>query len=143
MLRIDVLDFHKFKISDFATPEEAFEVAKDYVKVQREALPNIEDKHPNILMPNEKASLYWYIQIEGSMTKWSQIHVQQYLMETKLNDKDSEMGMLVPHQVNMTQVKKELGSLCDLEKLKKETESAYLMYRNAFQLFWESCLCFI
>ena len=88
------------------------------------------------------------------MTKWAQVHEQQYLMDTKLNDKDlttigqfgsrdSEMGMLVPHQVNMTQVKKELGSLCDLEKLKKETESAYLMYRNAFQLFWESCLCFI
>ena len=45
--------------------------------------------------------------------------------------------------MNMIQVEKELGSLCDLEKLKKETESAYLMYRNAFQLFWESCLCFI
>ena len=154
MLRIGILDFHKLKISDFATPEEALDVAKDYVKVQREALPNIEDKHPTINMPNEKASLYWYIQIEGSVTKWAQIHEQQYLMETKLNDKDlaaigqfgskdSEMGMLVPHQVNMTQVKKELGSLCDLEKLKKETESAYLMYRNAFQLFWESCLCFI
>ena len=107
MLRIGILDFHKLKVSDFATPEEALDVAKDYVKVQREALPNIEDKHPNILMPNEKASLYWYIQIEGSSTKWSQIHVQQYLMETKLNDKylttrgqfgskDSETGMLLP-----------------------------------------------
>ena len=88
------------------------------------------------------------------MTKWAQIHEQQYAMETKLNDKDltaigqfgskdSEMGMLEPHQVNMTQVKKELGSLCDLEKLKKETESAHLICRNAFHLFWESHLCFI
>ena len=154
MLRIGILDFHKLKVSDFATPEEALDVAKDYVKVQREALPNIEDKHPTIHMPNEKASLYWYIQIEGSVTKWAQIHEQQYVMETKLNDKDlaaigqfgskdAGMGMLVPHQVNMTQVKQELSSLADLEKLKKETESAYLIYRNAFQLFWESHLCFI
>ena len=41
MLRIGILDFHKLKVSDFATPEEALDVAKDYVKVQREALPNI------------------------------------------------------------------------------------------------------
>ena len=52
MLRIGILDFHKLKVSDFATPEEALDVAKDYVKVQREALPNIEDKHPTINMPN-------------------------------------------------------------------------------------------
>ena len=56
-------------------------------------------------------------------------------MIVKLNDKDvkaiadfgskdNEMGMLVPHALDMAAVKKEVASLDELEKLKKELESA-------------------
>ena len=73
---------------------------------------------------------------EGNLTSWSKNHQQKYLMETKLNEKDvkslaengskdSNMGMLVPHQFDMSAVK-EVASLGELEKLQKEVERSYL-----------------
>ena len=97
-------------------------------------IPDIEKNHPDMIMPNEKASLYWYVQSHGKETDWTRTHSQQYAMSSKLNEKDlkaikdcgkkdEELGMLTPHCVDFAEVKKEKGCLAELETLKKELES--------------------
>ena len=57
-LRLGILDFQKLKVSDFDSTEEALQVAKDYNKLQRETSPGIDERRPDVIMPNEKAPLY-------------------------------------------------------------------------------------
>ena len=70
MLRIGILDFHKLKMSDFATEEEGLKVAMDYLDFQRKLVPDIVAKHPDIVMPNPKACMFWYVMCEGTLTSW-------------------------------------------------------------------------
>ena len=134
-LRAGILEFHKLKFSDFANEEEAMNAVLEYMKFQRNLIPDIEKQHPDITMPNPKACLYWYVMNEGMATSWKKKHSQEYGMSAKLNDKDVksiadhgskdlELGMMVPHVVDMVAVKKEVQALDELEKVKKETESA-------------------
>ena len=98
----------------------------------------ISEKHPDIIMPNDTCSLFWYVMHEGNLSTWSSQHSQEYDMSTKLNDKDiksisdggmkdEDMKLLVPHMFDMSNVKKELGKIEDLEKVKKDTEHSYLI----------------
>ena len=97
-------------------------------------IPDIQKNHPDMIMPNEKASLYWYVQSHGKQTDWTRTHSQQYAMSSKLNEKDlkaikdsgqkdEDLGMFTPHCVDFAEVKKEKNSLSELEALKKELES--------------------
>ena len=110
-------------------------VAKDYLEGQRETIAGIEKKHPDIIMRNPKASLYWYVMC--TLTQWKRHHEQKYEMESKLNEKDVKMimdhgtkdkdlGLLVPHVQDWAQVKKEASSIDELEKAKKDVESTYV-----------------
>ena len=135
-LTIGILAFHKLKVSDFATEEEAMKCAMDYINLQRDIVPDIIKRHPDIKMPSPKASLYWYVMSGGLKTNWKKVHTQKYEMNAKLNDKylksiadhgsqDQNLGMLVPHSVDMVQVKKEMQSIDELENVKKTVESTY------------------
>ena len=94
--------------------------------------PQLRAKHPDITMSHDKASLFWYVMCEGTISKWRRTHEQKYDMGCKLNDKDLkvicasgsqdvDMGMLVPHAVDMHKVKQENTGVEDLEKSLKDT----------------------
>ena len=95
-------------------------------------------KHPDMIMPNDTCSLFWYVMHDGTSSTWSSSHKQEYDMNTKLNDKDiksiadggmkdEDMKLLVPHMFDMSKVKKEVGNIEDLEKLKKDSEPPHLI----------------
>ena len=138
-----LLKWHKLGLEDFpGTLEEqrkaAFEAADQYSKMQRSLAPMISEKHPDIIMPNDTCSLFWYVMHEGTSSIWSNQHSQEYDMSTKLNDKDiksitdggmkdEDMKLLAPQMFDMDNVKKDLGKIEDVEKVKKDTEHSYLI----------------
>lgn len=141
-IRTAILKWHELSLADFpGTVEEqraaAKQAADQYIAAQRAMCPAISEKHPDMIMPNDLCSLFWYVMHEGSSSSWSSSHKQEYDMNTKLNDKDiksiadggmkdEDMKLLVPHMFDMSNVKKEIGTIDDLEKIKKDSEPSHL-----------------
>ena len=72
-MRTAILRWHKLSFEDYpGTLEEqrkaAFEAADQYSKMQRSLVHMISEKHPDIIMPNDTCSLFWYVMHEGN---WS------------------------------------------------------------------------
>jgi hypothetical protein len=71
------------------------------------------------------------------LASWEKEHTKMYNMDCKLSEKDigaisaagikdSALGMLTPHQMDLCEVKKETACLEELEKLKKESSTSWL-----------------
>ena len=75
---------------------------------------------------------------KGVDTDWTKTTEKGYDMSCKLNDKDvlkiegagvkdRSLGMCMPQLVDMSQVKKEIGSITDLEKAMKDITPTYVI----------------
>jgi hypothetical protein len=151
-LRLAILEFHKMAAHHFVDWEETKKVADDLIAFQRNLLPNIVVEHPDLIMPNEKASMFWYIMNEGQSVTRLKVHQKTFSMETKLEakdikmiadqgTKDGDLGILVPEKADVSLVKKEVDAFTDLEKTFNEVKFTYPLLRVSLELrIFKNCI---
>ena len=107
--------------------------ADTIIEVQRAEYPTLADEHPDKILPGQPLlDEFWYYHSDGLVEGTRSVHTQEYVLDSKLNDKNlmmiadqgqkSNMGlqMALPHLVDMVAVKTEFAETGDLEKILKD-----------------------